>query len=73
MTQPLRVIQSVHVPARDRRATVVLNVKLAGSKGERWDAIGIGCSEADALNWALESAPAGVGWLVSSSSETYGD
>ena len=76
MTQPLRVINTDHVPAMrapDRHSTVVLSVKLAGSNGERWDAIGIGCSEADALDWALESAPAGVAWLVSSWSETYGD
>jgi hypothetical protein len=76
MAQPLRVIHTEHAPeahSHDRPATVLLSVRLAGSKGERWDAIGIGSTHADALTWALESAPAGVSWLVCSWSETYGD
>jgi hypothetical protein len=76
MTQPLRAIQTEHVPQaerHDRASTVVLSVRLAGCNGERWDAIGIGSSQAEALSWALESAPAGVAWLVSSWSDTYGD
>ena len=56
MTQPLRAIQTEHLPAvnaHDRRSTVVLSVQLAGHNGERWDAIGIGCSHSEALDWAL--------------------
>jgi hypothetical protein len=75
MTQPLRLIQAEPTPAPQafgRPVTVVLNVRLAGGKGERWDAIGIGHSQEEALTWALESAPAGVSWLVCSWSDTYG-
>ena len=73
MAQPLRLIQTEHAPEAHVHSTVVLNVRLAGNDGERWDAIGIGSTLADALDWALESAPAGVSWLVASWSETYGD
>ena len=76
MTQPLRVIQTDRVAEQhrhDRASTVVLSVRLAGSGGERWTAIGIGSSHAEALDWALDSAPAGVSWLVRSWSDTYGD
>ena len=73
MAQPLRLIHTKHVREAQAHSTVVLNVRLAGSQGERWDAIGIGSTLADALDWALESAPAGVSWLVASWSETYGD
>jgi hypothetical protein len=76
MTQPLRAIHTDEHPqaqAADRPSTVVLSVRLAGSRGERWSAIGIGSSQSEALTWALESAPAGVSWLVCSWSDTYGD
>jgi hypothetical protein len=76
MTQPLRAIHTEHAPATHRSgrpSTVLLSVRLAGSKGERWEAIGIGSSLAEALDWARESAPAGVSWLVCSWSDTYGD
>ncbi len=76
MAQPLRLIQVANVPAERARqapATVVLSVRLAGTSGERWDAIGIGSSHEEALTWALESAPAGASWLVCSWTDTYGD
>jgi hypothetical protein len=76
MAHPLRLIESDPVPAarpHERAVTVVLSVRLAGSDGERWDAVGIGSSQAEALTWALESAPAGPSWLVCSWSATYGD
>jgi hypothetical protein len=76
MTEPLRLIDEEPPPEahlQSRRATVVLSVRLAGSDGERWDAIGIGSSHAEALTWALESAPAGTSWLVGSWRDTYGD
>jgi hypothetical protein len=75
MTQPLRLIHAEPATAPqalDRPATVVLNVRLAGGNGERWNATGIGHSQDEALTWALESAPAGVAWLVCSWSDTYG-
>jgi len=75
MTQPLRLIHADATPrplALDRPATVVLSVRLAGGNGERWEAIGVGHSQEEALTWALESAPAGVSWLVCSWSDTYG-
>ena len=76
MTQPLRVIQTDDVSEQhrhDRPSAVLLSVRLAGSGGEHWAAIGIGSSHAEALDWALDSAPAGVSWLVRSWSDTYGD
>jgi hypothetical protein len=51
----------------------LLAVKLAGPRGERWAAIGAGESLDEALQWALESAPAGVAWLVSGWRDLYDD
>jgi hypothetical protein len=76
MTQPLRLIQPEQAAEEHPQqggATVVLTVRLAGTNGERWEATGIGSSHAEALTWALESAPAGPSWLVCSWSDTYGD
>jgi len=72
----MRLVQVEHVASKTpvgQAATVVLSVRLAGRSGERWDAIGIGPSQEEALAWALESAPAGVSWLVCSWSSTYGE
>jgi hypothetical protein len=76
MTQPLRLIEHHEAPAstaQDQPSTVLLNVRLAGSKGERWQSVGIGLSREEALTWALESAPAGISWLVCSWSDLYAD
>jgi hypothetical protein len=51
----------------------LLAVKLAGAHGERWTAIGVGDTLDGALQWALESAPVGVAWLVSGWADLYGD
>jgi hypothetical protein len=55
-----------------RPATYVLAVTFTGPSGERFKAIGVGESHASALEWARESAPAGVRWLASSWLELYG-
>jgi hypothetical protein len=51
----------------------VLDVSLAGARGERWRTVGIGGSVDEALEWARSSAPAGTAWLVSGWSDLYGD
>ncbi len=51
----------------------VLDVCLAGARGERWRTVGIGRSVDEALAWARASAPGGTAWLVSAWSDLYGD
>jgi hypothetical protein len=54
-------------------AACVLAVKLAGPRGERWSAIGVGNTVEAALAWARESAPSGTSWLVGGWTDLYGD
>jgi hypothetical protein len=51
----------------------VLDVCLAGARGERWRTVGIGGTVDEALAWARASAPEGIAWLVSDWSDLYGD
>jgi hypothetical protein len=53
--------------------TRVLNVRFAGPGGERWTAVGVGATTAEALAWARASAPDGTRWLVGGWSDLYGD
>jgi hypothetical protein len=53
--------------------TRVLAVKLAGPRGERWSAVGVGETVKDALAWARDSAPSGTSWLIGSWVDLYGD
>jgi hypothetical protein len=64
---------AVHLLPRPELEQHLLAVKLAGAHGERWAAIGVGESLDEALQWAIESAPAGVAWLVSGWRDLYGD
>jgi len=48
-------------------------VKLAGPRGERWAAVGIGETVEAALTWARDSAPGGTSWLIGSWVDLYGD
>jgi hypothetical protein len=51
----------------------VLAVKLAGPRGERWSAVGVGETLESALTWARDSAPSGTSWLIGSWVDLYGD
>lgn len=54
-------------------AAHVLAVKLAGPRGERWSAIGVGDTVETALAWARDSAPGGTSWLIGGWVDLYGD
>ena len=54
-------------------STDALNVELEGPDGERWTAIGGGESLADALEFAVASAPTDTRWCVVGWSSLFGD
>jgi hypothetical protein len=62
----------VHIEDESDEARV-LAVKLAGPRGERWSAVGVGESVEAALAWARESAPSGTSWLIAGWVDLYGD
>jgi hypothetical protein len=59
--------------APDPAGSYVLAVRLAGTRGERYSAVGVGETVEAALAWARESAPGGSRWLIAGWSDLYGD
>jgi hypothetical protein len=51
---------------------VVLDVRFASRTGDRWQAVGVGCTVADAIAFARESLPDGT-WIAVSWDDLYGD
>jgi hypothetical protein len=54
-------------------STEALRVTLAGPSGESWVAVGGGPTLDDALEFAVESAPADTRWRVVAWSPLFGD
>jgi len=58
---------------RTIKNTDALRVDLQGPNGETWSAIGGGDTLADALEFAVASAPTDTRWRVTGWSRVYGD
>jgi hypothetical protein len=67
------VVRSRVRQAERTTGQVVLEVELAGADGARFTAIGGGTTLAEALAFALESAPDGQSWTPVRWSDLYGD
>jgi hypothetical protein len=65
------VIAAVLVdPCVHRR--LVLDVRFVSTLGERWQAVGVGCTMEEALEFAREGLPEGT-WVAVSWDDLYGD
>jgi len=66
-------MHSCRMNCATKTQTAALAIRLESPDGEQWTAIAGGETFADAVEFAIASAPSGVRWRVVGCSDVYGD